>query len=340
MKYKVTRKLALIATVLAFVVVILGAYTRLQDAGLGCPDWPGCYEKMIVPSDHESVAEANALYPERPVEKKKAWAEMVHRYFAGALGLLIAAIALIAWKERKKKRHPVVMATALLVLVIFQAALGMWTVTMKLMPAIVMAHLLGGFSTLTMLFCLSIRLSKANYPFRIHKNKVKELAPYTILGLVILSIQIALGGWTSSNYAAVVCSSVASLPICQGDWMSLLNFREAFQLWGFGVDNYEFGHLDAASRITIHVVHRIGALVTFFYLAWLAWRLQKAQNNILADMGKLMAILLVIQFSLGISNVVFSLPLLVAVAHNGFAALLLLCVAGINFILWAHKRRG
>lgn len=342
MKFAATRKLALIATVLAFVVIILGAYTRLADAGLGCPDWPGCYGHLLVPDTQEQIDASNALYQERALEKPKAWAEMVHRYFAGSLGLIIGAIAIMAWMQRRSKQHPVTLPTVLLILVCFQAALGMWTVTMKLNPSIVMLHLLGGFSTLALCFILSIRLSKAHQPFRIKKITVQELKPWAITGLIVLVLQIALGGWTSANYASQVCNGWGSLPVCQADWMSYFNLSEAFKMWGLEPNadgHFEFGVLTPENRMTIHAMHRIGAIITLAFIGWFAYRLKKDTNQLLVDLGSLMLIILTIQVLLGISNVVFGLPLVVAVAHNGVAALLLLTLVAVNFVFWAHKRR-
>jgi len=343
MKFAQTRRLALIATVLAFVVILLGAYTRLEDAGLGCPDWPGCYGHMTVPTSQENIDSSNSLYQERALEKPKAWAEMIHRYFAGSLGLVIGALTIMAWMQRKKKRHPVKLASWLLLLVIFQAALGMWTVTMKLNPTIVMLHLLGGFTTFALCFTMSIRLSKAHQPFRIKKVTVKELQPWAIGGLVVLGLQIMLGGWTSANYAATVCTGVGSLPVCQADWLSAFNLAEAYQFLGLEAHpdgHYEFGVLGQDARITIHAMHRIGAYITLAYLLWFAWKLRKASNRLLEDLGTLIAIILSVQVVLGFSNVLFGLPLPIAVAHNGVAALLLISLVAINFALWAHKRRG
>lgn len=343
MKFAATRKLALIATVLAFFVIVLGAYTRLTDAGLGCPDWPGCYGHLAVPESQAHIDTSNSLYLERELEKPKAWAEMIHRYFAGTLGLLILAITIIAWRQRNDKKHPVTLATFLLLLVTLQAALGMWTVTLKLNPSIVLLHLMGGFTTFALLFVLSIRLSKANQPFRIKKTTVRELKPFAIGSLVILIMQIKLGGWTSANYAAEICHGVASLPICQGPWYQNLDFTEALRFWGLDLPpkgHFEFGHLTGEPLITIHIMHRFGAIITLFALGWFGWRLRRDSNQLLVDLGSLMLIILTLQVLLGISNVVFGLPLAVAVAHNAVAALLLLSVVAVNYVLWAHKKRG
>ena len=207
-------RLALIATVLAFCVVVLGAFVRLSDAGLGCPDWPGCYGHLGVPKTEQAVQMANELYPERPVEAHKAWKEMVHRYFAGILGLLVFTLAFIAWRNRRSPRQTLRLPLFLSVLIIFQALLGMWTVTIKLKPVIVMLHLMGGMATLSLLWWITLRQLKLFSPLRvgIQGSRLKKLA---LIGLLVVVGQIMLGGWTSANYAALHCTD---FPTCQGKW--------------------------------------------------------------------------------------------------------------------------
>jgi len=322
------RKLVFVAILLALVVVSLGAYTRLTHAGLGCPDWPGCYGLIDVPETAEQIATAEAAFPERPVEPAKAWNEMIHRYFAGSLGLVILAIAIISLRNRAKGT-PLFLPTFLLILVIFQAALGMWTVTLKLMPIIVMAHLLGGFATLCLLFLLYLRLT----PYRVPGGdwSIKKYTKYALVGIVILAGQIALGGWTSSNYAALTCTQ---LPVCQSGWMGQLTFEHAFDLIPPKLETYEFGHLDHDSRLTIHVMHRLGAMVTFFFLAWLAMMIfTKAQSGLFKKLSIGLLAVLLLQVGLGISNIVLSLPLAIAVSHNVVAACLMLILIMLTYSL-------
>lgn len=231
------RKLVLVSILLAIIVVSLGAYTRLTHAGLGCPDWPGCYGLIDVPESSEQILKAQAAFPERPVEPAKAWNEMIHRYFAGALGLLILVIAFLSFKNREVGT-PIFLPVFILGVVIFQAALGMWTVTMKLMPIVVMGHLLGGLTTLCLLFLLYLRLKK--FHVREGNRTLKKFAKFGFLGVVLLTGQIALGGWTSSNYAALVCTE---LPICQSGWEQQLTFEDSFDLIPPERATYEFGHL-------------------------------------------------------------------------------------------------
>ena len=252
--------LPLLATGLALVVIVLGAYTRLSDAGLGCPDWPGCYGHIGVPDSKEEVLVANDAFPDRPVEAAKAWKEMIHRYAAGALGLVILTIFLQALTINRGDRG---FASGLLALVVFQALLGMWTVTLLVKPLIVSAHLIGGLATLSLLWLLVLKRSGwwAGITVTPVQRKMALLMFVVVLG------QVLLGGWTSTNYAALACPD---LPQCHGQWVTETDFDDAFTLWrGLGVD-YEGGVLSAISRVTIHFSHRVWALVTIAVLLWLS----------------------------------------------------------------------
>lgn len=311
-------KLSLVAVVLAFTVVLLGAYTRLVDAGLGCPDWPGCYGFITVPDEQHELDAAIEAFPHAPVEADKAWPEMIHRYFAGSLGLLVAALALTGFINRSKNEQPLILSYALLGIIIFQAALGMWTVTMGLLPIIVMGHLLGGFITLTLLLVLFLNIR--------HHNPVAWANPVRLLalvGVVIVFVQIVLGGWTSANYAAIICSD---FPACQGNLIPPLDFSAAFTISTEGVSSYLGGNLGNDARVTIHWMHRLGALITTVYLLFLIFKMFKAGWS---KFALWILLVLITQLSLGISNVLFSLPLPVAVAHNGVAVLLLMSLAAL-----------
>lgn len=317
------RRLVWLAACLALFVVVLGAAVRLNDAGLGCPDWPGCYGSLTPAHIDDESASAN--WPERPVEVHKAWYEMVHRYVASTLGFLIVLIAGIAWRNRKTPGQPVVVPLLTLGVVIFQGLLGMWTVTLLLKPVIVMGHLLGGLTTLGLLFWLGLE-DRRNDP----AAPTTRHAPWpAIIGLCVLVCQIALGGWVSSNYAALACPD---LPTCLGQWWpEQADFSEGFIMWrGLGV-NYEFGILEAPARVAIHFAHRLGAitastvllLVTLYY-----WR--KTNDGRLRNACAIVWIALAMQVSLGLATVWFGLPLAVATAHNGIAAVLLLTVINLN----------
>lgn len=310
------RGLAASALVVGLIVVILGAWVRLSHAGLGCPDWPGCYGQLTWPNQAEDVAQANQLFPERPVETDKAWREMAHRYAAGALGILVLAMAVVAWRRRREDDQLLAAPLLLLVLVIFQALLGMWTVTLKLKPLVVMGHLLGGFATISLILWCLLRAGRGNGEAAMMRFRGMVLA-----ALAILSVQIALGGWTSANYSALACPD---FPQCQGQWWPETDFREAFVLWrGIGAD-YEFGVLDGPARAAIQMAHRLGALAVTLLLGALALKMILAGGRARAY-GAVVGGLLAVQLSLGIANVMMRLPLPLAVSHNAVAALLLLC---------------
>ena len=314
---------------LTMVVIVLGAYTRLTDAGLGCPDWPGCYGFMHVPKAHHAEIAASR-FPERPLEPHKARNEMVHRYFAGTLGLVIAAIFLLSIVQQRKV---VLFPTALLLLVVFQAALGMWTVTLNLFPLVVVAHLLGGFSLLTLLWLYRRQLQPPASSSIAPPRRLKLLGTVSCL---ILVMQIALGGWTSANYAAMAC---AELPVCHSGWTSQLNFSEAFDLH-LGHDNYEFGVMSKEARQTIHITHRFGAGLTLLVLGAFAiqlWRFSRgltpADAFTYRRQAQWVLLLLVLQFVLGVLNIWWLLPLPNAVAHNFVAANLLAATVLARFQL-------
>lgn len=319
-----------VTILLTLTVIVLGAYTRLSDAGLGCPDWPGCYGKITVPSDAQAVNQANLQFPERALEAEKAWIEMIHRYFAGSLGLLIFVV--VAWCIKKNMTSaglPLLISAT----VIFQALLGMWTVTLKLMPVVVMAHLMGGLTLLSLLCLLYCRLSNFQVRFgeTTHSATIKFAA---LFGLVVVIGQILLGGWTSSNYAALVCTQ---LPICEGNWTSYLDFKNAFDFAQHGHDNYEFGVLEYPARLTIHVMHRFGAIVATITVLMVVYQLWKFDQTAHQKLGVIVALVLAVQVSLGISNVWFHLPISVAVLHNLVAAMLLVSLVVTNFVVWQRK---
>ncbi|EAR21916.1 COX15/CtaA family protein [Nitrococcus mobilis] len=324
-------RFSLLATVLALGVVVLGAYVRLSDAGLGCPDWPGCYGHLTVPESPAAQQAAQAAYPHRPLEAAKGWKEMIHRYFAGALGLLILGLAIAAWRKRKISGYPLVIPLLLLGLVVFQALLGMWTVTWQLKPVVVLAHLLGGLTIVSLLWwqVLRMRRSGESSSGLVPKFWLKAALA---LGLVLVVAQIALGGWTSSNYAALACNQ---FPACHdGQIWPNADFSEGFVLWrGLGI-NYEYGVLEAPARVAIHLVHRLGAVIVAVFTLGLALALWRwVPGRVATWSAVVLALLVTAQFVLGVSNVLFILPLPVAVAHNAGAALLLLTFVTLNHLI-------
>ena len=312
------RSLLLAGPVLAFAIIVLGAYVRLSDAGLSCPDWPGCYGQLVVPLDTQAQQQAAQAFPERPLHTGKAWKEMLHRYLAGSLGLLIVAITLLAWRRELRQRHSPWPATALLALIVGQALLGMWTVTLLLRPQVVTAHLLGGMATLSLLLWLR---------WRHYARAPARPGPAPWLGrllLLALAWQIALGGWVSSNYAAPACTD---MPRCQGQWWPPMDFAQAFTLHrelGMTGD----GQLLSLQALTaIHWSHRLGALAVTLLALWLALSRLRAgrRRQALALVGALG-----LQLALGLGNVLLGWPLALAVAHNAGAALLLATALGAH----------
>lgn len=317
---KVILNIARVSTLLALFVIVLGAYVRLSDAGLGCPDWPGCYGSILVP---DQVEPDNEHLEVRALEHAKAWKEMIHRYAASTLGFLILVMAFMSWFKSSLSNFRT-FTSVLLVLVVFQGMLGMWTVTLLLKPVIVMSHLIGGLTILCLLTWLVLRQQSQQGIFV--SAAYKPLFSLSVFATIVLSLQISLGGWTSSNYAALACPD---FPTCQGVWWPNMDFNEGFILWrGLGVD-YEGGVLLGPARTAIHMAHRIGAVIAFFTLFYVAIRAIRSGLSQLKITGIFTLILLIIQVSLGIANVKFSLPLPVAVAHNGVAALLLLSLISL-----------
>lgn len=318
------RNLILAALVLTFFVVSLGAYVRLSDAGLGCPDWPGCYGKLTPIHAADAINAELAERPDGPVSHAKAWKEMVHRYAAGALGLLVLAIAVLSLQGQRRAVGGPGLPALLLGLIVFQALLGMWTVTQLLKPLVVTGHLLGGMATLSLLLWLWLRERSQSGPA--YFARIDHLRGSAALGLALVVAQIALGGWVSTNYAALACTD---FPLCQGVWMPPMDFDHGFTLHRELGETAAGDLLPMTALTAIHWMHRVMALVVTLYLGWLAVRLLRAPGY--AGTGLMIGALLVIQVALGISNVLLSLPIALAVAHNAGAALLLASLVLLNF---------
>lgn len=322
------RPLVFSAVVLTFIVIVVGAYVRLEDAGLGCPDWPGCYGQMIgVPDEAHEVHRAAQAFPGKTVDAGRAWKEMFHRYLAGVLGLMILAIAIMAWRRRDMVAHTPWLATGLVGVVALQATLGMWTVTMLLKPAIVTLHLLGGMTTLALLLWLALReIDPA--------PGAAPLRPWAVLALVVLVAQIALGGWVSTNYAALAC---VDFPSCHGQWLPGMDFSNAFHVMR------ELGVTAAGAPLSqealnaIQWSHRLGALVTVIVVGGLGLRALRETG--LRAIGAAIVALIAIQAALGVANVLLRLPLVLAAAHNAGAALLLAALVVINFVVFKRARK-
>ncbi|MDQ5884492.1 MAG: Cytochrome [Pseudomonadota bacterium] len=306
------KKLVNLAIILAWAVLMLGAYTRLTDAGLGCPDWPGCYGHLVMPA----VDIVQKAYPHTLIESAKAWTEMAHRYLAGSLVFIIMSILIgLRFQKRDSLAVSTKLQVFLLVLIGFQAALGMWTVTLKLVPQVVSGHLLGGFLIFSSLIAMRSQMMP---PVNTSWACVKS---YIGLGLLMTLIQIALGAWVSSNYAAISC---IGFPMCNGQWIPPLHLKEAFHLIQQIGPNYQGGLLDIDVRMTIQWVHRLGAFIVFVYWSVLSCvLLKKIHSQSIHRIVWLLISLLILQVILGVINVSYLLPLYAAVLHNGVGALIL-----------------
>ncbi|VVD68763.1 Heme A synthase [Pandoraea cepalis] len=324
------RKLAWVTTFLTLDLIMFGGFTRLTDSGLGCPDWPGCYGTSSPFAAHADIHAAQLLLPSGPVTFVKAWIEMVHRYFAMAVGVLIIALMVTAWVKRRELKQSPWLATWLFVLVCVQGAFGAWTVTMKLQPVIVSTHLMLALTLLASLVWLASRqmplASVAADPDALRWRWA------ALFGLVLLVFQIALGGWVSTNYAVLACTD---FPTCQGQWVPPMDFHNGFRLWRALGKTAGGEVIPMDALVAIHWVHRTFAVVVVAYLAWLASRLRRFAA--LRKPSVLVLILVFAQFATGLSNIVFQWPLLNAIAHNGGAAILLLLLVMLNFRIRAAK---
>ncbi len=323
------RTSATVAVFFAFFVVMLGAYTRLTDAGLGCPDWPGCYGQLVLPQEQQALQQVQHYYPQLPIETRKAWTEMIHRYAAGTLAILIFFISFSLLKKRLQEGRGVWhLPLALLLLVLFQAMLGMWTVTLKLLPLVVMGHLLGGVLIVGCLTRLRFQLSSCS------GSNLPAWRWLLRVAVVLIFLQIALGGWVSSNYAGIAC---IGFPTCNGSWWPNLHFAQGFNLFTPVGANYQGGLLPHEARVSIQFIHRLGAVIVALYCFTLALAMRWcSQSPILHKASLLLILVVALQFILGILNVLYLLPIQIAVAHNGVAALLLATV----FSLLHFTRQG
>ena len=318
------KNLSLFGICFAFVVIALGAWTRLVDAGLGCPDWPGCYGFVVFPINEADIAVAESRYPLFPYDINKAIPEVVHRYFAAGLGFI--AILLVYLSFRKTSDRSIQAWSSLLLLFICcQGVFGYLTVSLKLLPIIVTLHLFGGFTTLTLFYFIYLKSRNFSIFSQINISNLKTIAGIAFIALIF---QIFLGVWTSTNYASLAC---ADFPTCQGTYLPEMDFKSGFNLNQEVGPNYLYGLLDNPARVAIHYSHRVSAiLVTFIFLILMS----RLWFSDAAPLASTIGILLLTQITLGIINVVYVLPLYVAIAHNLFAACLLLATFTVNYLAW------
>ena len=316
--------LSFIGICMAFVVIALGAWTRLVDAGLGCPDWPGCYGFIVFPTNEAEIALAESRYPMFPYDINKAIPEVVHRYFAAALGLIAIFLVYFSFKNTKD-RSIRAWSIFLLFFICCQGLFGYLTVSLKLLPIIVTTHLFGGFATLTLFYFLYLKSRNFEIFNQINIPNLKGIAG---AAFVILLLQIFLGVWTSTNYASLAC---ADFPTCQGSYLPEMDFKSGFNLNQEVGPNYLYGLLDNPARVAIHYSHRVTAiLVTILFLILMS----RLWFSNAAPLASTLGILLLTQITLGIINVVYVLPLYVAIAHNLVAACLLLALFTIIYLAW------
>lgn len=326
------RKLVWVTLFLTFDLIMFGAFTRLTDSGLGCPDWPGCYGHANPLQAHADISAAETAMPTGPVTVMKAWIEMIHRYLAMAIGVLIMALMVIAWRRwlqsgRKEMKFSPLFPTLLFAFVCLQGAFGAWTVTMKLQPVIVTIHLLLGMTLLALLTWFGARLSE-HLPMSqpAVSQSAAALRIPAALALVLLAIQIALGGWVSTNYAALACTD---FPLCHGVLLPQMDFANGYSLWrnlGMTVNG---DYLPFPALTAIHWTHRAFAFVVVAQVAWVSLRAFKIKA--LHKTARWLLLMITLQFAIGISTVFLNLPLALAVAHNGGAALLMLLLVALNY---------
>lgn len=329
---QVLQRLTLIAVCLVVVVIALGAYTRLSHAGLGCPDWPGCYGFLTVPQTDEQLMLAQMRFPEAPLEAEKGWSEMIHRYAAGTALLLVGVMLWLAWRAKLETGSaPLGHVLVIFLVMLLQAAFGMWTVTLKLWPQVVSLHLIFGVTTLSLLYWLWLRQTLTQS----HMTSSWSAFFGLVLVALILMSQIALGGWMAANYSSLACPD---FPTCQGQWWPDANFQHGFDLSHQQIGpSYLGGLLSGEGRIAIHLMHRIGALVCLVAITSVAVYMFN-RRRVLAL--RLIALVL-IQCLLGIANIVLHVPVLIAVFHNLLAASLLASMVEALYVVWsASKRRG
>ena len=322
------RGLSFFGLCFAFVVIALGAWTRLVDAGLGCPDWPGCYGFVVFPTTEAEILIAEQRYPQFPYEIDKAIPEVVHRYFAAALGFIAILLVAFSYKHKLPTRIKAI-ASFLLFFICCQGLFGYLTVSLKLLPIIVTGHLFGGFITLSLFFYLFLNTTDG-----IKNHQIGHLKTLGCIALLALLIQIFLGAWTSTNYASLAC---VDFPTCQGTYLPEMNFSDGFNLSQEVGPNYLYGLLDNEARVAIHYSHRVSALILTLIFMVLITKLWFSNA---APLASTLGVILVTQISLGIMNVIYVLPLYIAIAHNLVAALLLLATLMVNLVIWKDEQHN
>lgn len=329
-RLRLLKHLSLIGVLFTVLVILAGSWTRLVDAGLGCPDWPGCYGRLVVPDTDTALAHS----PEVPLAVFQAWVEMSHRYVASALGVLVLVLIFLGASLRRRPGYPWKVSLALLVVILMQGAFGAFTVTLKLWPQVVTLHLLNGLAVMLLFLWLHLRLRQHVQGLVQNGRVVKSrpLSPLWAMAVILLVLQLALGGWTTSNYAGIACQG---FPTCNTQWWPDMDWSEGFHLTQTVGPNYLHGQLHAEARTAIHFGHRLGALalgMVLMLLAWRHWREQRLRSVLLLLLGAYAG-----QAALGIANVLLWIPLVLALLHTAGAVLLVVAMA---LGVWQWRQLG
>ena len=323
-------RLALFAALYSLVLLMLGAWGRVSDVGLGCPDWPGCYGRLFAPQTAQELNEARSFFPRQPAEEERLLKETLHRYFSGALGLLMFPLLKLGWQLKKHVRRQQVLIPALVFVLVFgQVVLSIVTVKLQHKPLVAMLHLCTSMLILGLLWWVVLREQRFWRPVTAAAaTTLKRLRPRALFGLLLVILQLVLGGWVSANYAAMACPD---FPACQSSYWPNMDFANGFVLWrDIGLD-YEGVLLNLEAATAVHMAHRLGALITLLYIGWLALHTIRlgARDN-LCRFGLLVLVVLLAELTLGIITVLMHLPVVVVVAHSALGALLMLSLVTLN----------
>lgn len=329
-------RLAMFSALCAFLMILIGAYAHISEAGLGCPEWPGCYGRLFAPMTAQELNEVRLDTPRVTDEEAKAWKDTLHRYVSGTLGLLMFRLLYLGWQLKKRyRKQQVIIPAVVFLLVISQTILAAMTVKLQFKPLIMMSNLATGFTILGLLWWVALREQRFWKPIYAAPAVLSDLRPRAFIGLLLVATQVILGGWTSANYAGLACPD---FPTCRGVLWPSMDYVNGFALWRDMGLSYEGGMLSLAAATAVHMAHRIGAVITFLYIGWLALHTMRlGYENNLCRFGFLVLILVVAQVFVGATNVLFHLPIILGVAHTGMAALLLLGLITLNHVVRPRK---
>jgi cytochrome c oxidase assembly protein subunit 15 len=329
-------RLALFSTLFSFFMILIASYSHMSDAGLGCPDWPGCYGRLFAPTTAQEMNEARQLLPREPDEEAKEWKATLHRYVSGTLGLLMFRLVYLGWQLKKRYRRQQVVIPAMVFLLVFsQTVLGALTVKLQFKPLVVMSHLVTGLTIVGLLWWVALREQRFWKPINAGPDILGDLRPRAFLGLLLVAGQILLGGWTSANYASLACPD---FPLCRGAWWPPMDIVEGFARWRDLGLAYEGGMLSLAGSTAVHMAHRLGAVVTLLYIGWLGLHTMRiGYESKLCRYGFLVLVVVVGEVVVGVTHVLLHLPVALGVVHSGLGALLLLSLITLNHVVRPRK---